>query len=91
MWSPPIRTGPPLSPSHCGGDPGRTRYPLPRLLGINSTCSGKLNTMLPLKLARESLRNIREEIWWEASSVASYHPTDKDVPLSDFAFQYDAA
>ncbi|CAH2209535.1 jg1450, partial [Pararge aegeria aegeria] len=29
--------------------------------------------------------------WWEALAVASYHPTDKDLPLSDFVFQCDVA
>ncbi|CAH2269506.1 jg19054 [Pararge aegeria aegeria] len=28
---------------------------------------------------------------WKALAVASYHPTDKDVPPSDLVFRYDVA
>ncbi|CAH2232324.1 jg26323 [Pararge aegeria aegeria] len=30
-------------------------------------------------------------VWLEACAVAGYHPTDKDVPLSDLVFRCDAA
>ncbi|CAH2239716.1 jg6785 [Pararge aegeria aegeria] len=30
-------------------------------------------------------------VWWEALGVAGYHPTDKDVPLSDVEFRCDVA
>ncbi|CAH2232703.1 jg5327 [Pararge aegeria aegeria] len=31
------------------------------------------------------------DVWWEASAAASYHPTDKDLPLSDLTIRYDVA